>query len=546
MRELSALICCACAALASGYGGVDAAWAAAPPEGAERAPDKFTIQAFDIQGVTILPVGEVEGLVYPFAGPDRNDDDVEAARKALQDAYAARGLGAVVVEIPLQDRDSFSQGIVQIAVSEVPLGQLRVTDSRYHSLWVVRRAIPSLVEGKPIDIKALQADVNVANRFPDRTINPIFKPGRAPGTLDVELKVDDRRPLHASLEVDNDASPSTTPLRAALSVRYTNLFQKGQAASFTYINAPQNRKETEVFAGSYSFPLLNSSWALALSGYHSNSNVASLGGSSVLGNGYQVGLRAIYHLPSEDSQQTISFGPDFKNFKQKINVGDALASSAPVRYVPLEIQYAISGASENTSHTVSLGATMGLRAFKSVVCIDVAGTCLLADAFRNREQYSNENFVHANLSIDYTYAFQNDTIAAFRLAGQLADSHLITNEQFSGGGLRSVRGYYSSEAVGDNGISPSVELRSPSLAPLFGDWITEARFFAFADATFLSVLQPLAEQTAHFKLVGLGGGLRLRLFDRFSGSVLGAMALTDGPVTKARDARINFEMKGEF
>ena len=130
--------------------------------------------------------------------------------------------------------------------------------------------------------------------------------------------------------------------------------------------------------------------------------------------------------------------------------------------------------------------------------------------------------------------------------GQLADSHLITNEQFSGGGLQSVRGYYSSEAVGDNGIAPSLEVRSPSLAGNFGTWLTEARFFAFGDASFMRVLTPLPEQTASFALVGLGGGLRVRLFDRFSGEVLGAVAMTDGPVTKRGSPRVSFDVKGEF
>ena len=546
MIEPRALVPCVCAALAFGLIGAESARAVTPPAGAERAPEKFMIAAFDVSGVSALPVGDVERLVYRFAGPDRTNDDVEAARKALQDAYAAKGFGAVVVEVPVQDHAAFTQGIVQIAVSEVPLGQIHVTDSRYHSLWVARQAVPSLVEGKPIDIKALQADVTMANRFPDRVINPIFKPGRAPATLDVDLKVDDRRPLHASVEVDNDASPSTAPLRLTATARYTNLFQSGQSASFTFITAPQNTNDSKVFSGSYTIPLLNSPWSFAISGYYSNSNVASAGGSSVLGNGYQVGVRAIYHLPSEHSQQSVSFGPDFKNFKQNIAVNGVLASASPVRYIPLELQYSIAGGTEHTNYAVSFGTTIGLRALRSTVCASVTGTCDVIDAFRNREQFSNENFVRGDISVDYSYAFKSDIVAAFRLSAQLADSHLVTNEQFSGGGMHSVRGYYSSEAVGDNGIAPSLEIRTPSLASHFGKWLTEARFFTFTDAAFLRVLHPLAEQTGSFVLVGAGGGLRLRLFDHVSGEALASVALTDGPVTSRGDMRFNFEMKGEF
>jgi hemolysin activation/secretion protein len=520
--------------------------AQATPAGAERAPETFYVQAYDVSGVTALPVSEIERLVYAHSGPDRTNDDVEAARKALQDAYAARGLGAVLVEVPVQEREVFAQGVIQITVNEVPVGEVRVTDSRYHSLWVARRQLPSLVEGKPLDITALQADVTRANRFPDRTLNPIFKPGRAPGTIDVDIKVDDSRPFHASINLNNDASPATTQLRAITTLRYTNLFQTGQSATFTYIVSPLNRTETEVYAGSYTFPLLRTPWSFAISGYYSNSNIAALGGTNVLGNGYQIGARATYHLATSGNQQEFSIGVDYKNFKQNIQVGGALSSAAPIRYIPLEAQYSLAGGSEQVNYAVSLGATLGLRAIRPKTCLEPTGPCVLVDAFNNRELSSYENFVRGTLSVDLTYAFKNDMVTAFRLNGQLADSHLITNEQFSGGGLRSVRGYYSSEAVGDNGIAPSLEVRSPSLAGSFGKWLTEARFFAFGDASFMRVLRPQPEQISSFTLVGLGGGLRVRIFDRISGEVLGAVAMTSGPVTRRGSPRVSFDVKGEF
>ena len=47
-------------------------------------------------------------------------------------------------------------------------------------------------------------------------------------------------------------------------------------------------------------------------------------------------------------------------------------------------------------------------------------------------------------------------------------------------------------------------------------------------------------------LVGIGGGLRVRIFDRISGEVLGAVAMTGGPVTKRGAPRVSFDVKGEF
>lgn len=517
-----------------------------PGAPASAAPARFFIQAFDVSGVSVLSTEEIEALVYPHAGPDRGQADVEAARKAIQDAYAARGYGAALVEIPVQAQDTFAAGIVQIAVNEVPVGHVRVVGSKYHSLWVAREQIPAVAEGAPVNLKALQTQVSAANRFPDRVIDPQFKPGKVPGEIDVDLKVTDERPLHASVQLDNDFSPNTKPLRLTANARYTNLFQAGQAASLTVIVAPQKLRDTEVFAGSYSIPVLGTPWSFSISGYHSNSNVASLGGSSVLGNGFQVGARVLYRLPSADTSQSISFGADFKDFKQKIAVSGTIASSAPVRYIPVELQYALSGANERRSFDVSIGTTLGLRVIKQIVCIDVSGTCVPADAFQNREQFSYENFVRLNAAADYALTFAGDWALSARVAGQLADGHLVTNEQFAAGGVQTVRGYYASEAVGDNGIEPSLELRLPSIAGKFGAWVTELRGFAFADGGFLHVDSALPGLRANYHLASVGGGLRFRFFNHISGELLAALPLLAGPVTAADRARINFQIKGDF
>ncbi len=54
-------------------------------------------------------------------------------------------------------------------------------------------------------------DIVSLNQWPDRRVTPALRAGVAPGTVDVDLNVEDKSPLHASLEVNNRQSPSTTP-----------------------------------------------------------------------------------------------------------------------------------------------------------------------------------------------------------------------------------------------------------------------------------------------------------------------------------------------
>lgn len=525
--------------------------APALPDNVRVAPPTFMVNAYDVSGVTRLDATTIERALDPYVGPDRTAQDVIDAGKAIEKAYAALGYEAVQVDTTIQPASLFSQGLLQIRVTEVPVGQVQVTGSKYHSLTIVRDQVASIEPGKPLNFKALQADIAAANRFPDRPVMPSFKPGKVPGTLDVELKVKDSLPLHGSVELNNDHSPSTTPLRMTAGLRYSNLWQLGHTISGTYIVAPQDRKETEVFSGSYNAPIWGTPLALVVYGYKSNSNVAALGGTNVLGNGYQIGGRLQIALPSTKTSQSFSIGADFKNFDQNILVGGQIASVAPIRYVPLVASYSFSGGGEKSSLDFTLGATAGFRAVRRFGCFSTTANAVcteadLVDQFRNKDLDANENFVHLNLDANYNRVLPRDFVAALKFSGQWADSHLVTNEQFAFGGLSTVRGYFQSEAVGDDGFAASLELRSPSLAPYLFSFVDELRVFGFYEGGYVRVRNAAVEQAASFRLMSAGGGARLQLFKHISGEISVGVPFRDGPTTRKGDARTTFTAKGEF
>src|SRR5262249_54767183 len=144
----------------------------------------FEIQAYDVDGNTLLDQEAVESAVYPYLGPDRSRDDVAAARDALQKAYQVKGYQSVVVEVPAQDART---GIIRLHVVEAPIGRLRVVDSHYSSLSRIKEEVPSLQEGKVPDFNQAQKEVAELNRLPERRVTPLIKPGKVPGTVDVDL-----------------------------------------------------------------------------------------------------------------------------------------------------------------------------------------------------------------------------------------------------------------------------------------------------------------------------------------------------------------------
>ena len=190
---------------------------------------------------------------------------------------------------------------------------------------------------------------------------------------------------------------------------------------------------------------------------------------------------------------------------------------------------------EKSAGTLSIGATAGIRGFGS------SETIVQAKRFN-----AAGNFVHLNIEGDYTRALGGDYSAHARISGQLADSPLVTNEQFGIGGHSTVRGYFQSEAVGDDGIAGSAELRSASYADKLGSFVDELRFFVFADGGYVRVRSPLPEQTDAFTLVSIGGGTRFQLFKYLKGNVAFGLALIDGAATKAGSGQLTFSVKTDF
>lgn len=505
-----------------------------------QAPASFDIAAFDVTGVTMLDAMSVQNIIMPFAGPGRTTADVEAARAALENAYKAKGFETAFVEIPPQPNDEFVAGIVLLKVTEARVGEVRVTGSKYHALTVVEKQVPALKPGTVPNFTDASAQFAEANRFPDREVTPSIKAGIVPGTIDIDLKVNDTLPFHAGLELNNDHNGATEPLRVAVSARYTNLWQLGHTISGTYLIAPQDPDQLQVISGSYLAPILGSRWSVLAYGFASNSNVAALGGTQVLGNGYAVGLRGIYRIPG-DREQSVTFGFDYKDFKEDIAIPNADPSldptfiQTPIAYLPLVISYSTQFGGGSGVGNFTIGMTAGLRGFGSQE----------ADV-QVRRFDAIGNFVHVNIEADYNRSFGGDWNGYARFVAQIADSPLVTNEQFSVGGLTSVRGYFQSEAVGDNGVNGTLEARTPSFAGNIGGFVDELRLFVFTDAGYISVLSPLPDQQTSFTLVSVGGGARFQIARYLTGNLAYGVALTDGTDTLVGEGQLVFSVKAEF
>jgi hemolysin activation/secretion protein len=347
--------------------------------------------------------------------------------------------------------------------------------------------------------------------------------------VDVDLVVQDKLPLHASLELNNQYNQKTTPLRFVGTMSYSNLWQLGHTISLTAQTAPLRTSDAKVISGSYMFRLPDTPFTMLFYGLKSDSDVVALSTTDVVGKGTIFGVRAIASVPGTDTfYSSATIGLDRKNLTQDVLTA-GVPNSAPVLYYPVSLAYA------PVWHDANLLTEANLSLNFALPGLGGASNSFDAQRFDAQRQY-----IYGKLDLSGTASLPWGGSAFIRVVGQLADGPLLSSEQFSAGGANSVRGYLEAEALGDNAVQYTFEFRSPSIAASLPAAVNDWHFLAFADAAALWLREPLPGQDRTTHIAGVGLGTRFTAFDILNGAVDVAYPLQDAVATKAGTPRVHF------
>lgn len=499
----------------------------------------FDLFEFSVEGNTVLADVEIERAVYPSLGPGKTAADVEKARAALEAAYQQSGYLSVSVVVPEQ---SVSSGVIRLQVVEGQVERLKVSGNRYTSRQDLRAEVPELKPGSVPHFPTMQAELAQAGRSPDRRVTPLLRPGSRPGTMEVEIAVEDELPVHGNIELNNRQSPSTSAHRLEAGIRYANLFQKQHSAGLNYVVSPEKVDEVSVLAGFYSAPLSARRYLSAFI-QHSNSNIASAVGSNVVGKGTTMGARLSLTLPQPAGISTLfhslSLGADFKDLNETQNALGFDRKNTPLRYMPLVAQYTFSSIGESGELTGNLGLVVNLNTVsRRVNCQGIE-----MDQFECRRASARPGFSIVRGDLGYSRRLLGWE-GLVKLDFQISSQPLVSPEQMLAGGMDNVRGYYEGETAGDAGWRLRTELKTPVLAEVAG---SSLRGLVFAEGAQLWLNSPLPGQTSEFNVASAGLGLRLKSDKGGPLLVLDtAQALKDGPHTSRGAWRMHARLGYEF
>jgi hemolysin activation/secretion protein len=519
------------------WGGAAAAAAVqralAPPEPED--PSSFEIKRFEVNGNTLLSPQLIEKTLKPFAGRSKKAEDVENARDALEKQFHDKGYPTVLVNIPEQ---SVETGVVRLEVIQSRIGRVRVSGNEYFTIAKILKELPSLREGEILYLPKVQEDLAGINRNPDIKVAPILGPGEEPGTIDVELKVKDKLPLHASWELNNRNTHDTTDLRMNTQVRYDNLWQRDHSVSLQFQTSPQDIEQVFAVAGSYVLP---APWGrdnvLAVYGLYTDSNTAFGSGFSTVGKGWVAGFRNVIPLPAVgDYAHNLSLGMDYKDFEDNLSVEETEGSATKLQYLPLSFAY-----------NSSMKDTFGVTQFSSGINMAIRGLVTRQEEFQEKRYNSRGNYIYLTGGLERTQSLPYGLGLFGKVDGQISDQPLISNEQFIAGGLKSVRGYKETEATGDDGLHFTVEFLLPDVVG-YTPWKERGGLtpYIFYDFAWVKLKEPLPGEDKNTDLQGAGVGLRGAFTEHLDFELAWGMALAKTEKTDKGDSDVYFVIKGQF
>src|SRR6185437_15275914 len=126
-------------------------------------------------------------------------------------------------------------------------------------------------------------------------------------------------------------------------------------------------------------------------------------------------------------------------------------------------------------------------------------------------------YVRASGQVVQSLPFQFAALARF--SSQWSGNPLVNNEQFSLGGVDTVRGYLEAETLGDSGLAGTLEMHSPPVGKHLGSMLSPLYGYIFIDGGVATLLDPLPSQDYNLHLWSTGVGMRLDTITGLGGAL---------------------------
>ncbi len=412
---------------------------------------KIAVTKFQIEGAKLFSVTTLEPLVADLVGKSLNLTQLRQAAERITRHYEAAGYFLSRAVLPQQE---WREGVVRIRVVEAAYGAVDIKVQQAPSFMAgsgiglkeqkarAVLAVQGISPGQPVERGQLERGLYLLNELPGIRPATTLNPGTSFATSDVQVAIDEVRPLTAQIGLDTLGNRYTGRTRFTGSVGLNSPLGIGDRLAVAAAVA----SGSTVASADYSIPVGHDGVRLAINAsgldYKLCCTFAPLGAK---GRVSTAGANLSYPLILSQQQSLLgSLG-----IERRRAVDDtAIAQTADRR---------ISAGNANLAWTVVDGGG-GVNRLSGVATfgkLDLSGNVLNATGDSTTAQ-TQGHYSKLRTSFMRVQNWSRHQVL-LRLSGQWASKNLDSSEKMSLGGYDGVRAYPQGEAAGDHALLGSLE-----------------------------------------------------------------------------------------
>jgi len=467
------------------------------PQGRPQMPatSKVYVETFVFSGNSVVSTRSLQKLTAADTHQEITFADLSAVAGKITEYYHKQGYFLAKAYVPPQD---IRNKKVSIEIIEGRLGEVGIMGARDKKLVLkILERYFHPAKNNVLHYQSLLRSILVINENTSLNIKTYLQKGHH-NLVDIIVQVEEKKQWEVQSIFDNYGSRFVSRQRESVELTKTNAILSGDKLTITDgTGFPWGALE---FAQVDYSELLNSyGTRLGFSYFWLDSNVQ--GQFRVLN---AVGTSAIYSfslnqplIKTIDTNVQASLNFDIKDIRNGL-LG-AVSSKDDLRNVRIEL---------SGDH---LDSFYGRNSYLSQVTLgipDILSGSAVDNPLASRLGASSR-FEKYFLQADRTQALPMDVTAFLRGAYQFTPDILTSVEEFSIGGVDTVRGYPESEALGDEGAFVSLEFRRP----VYKDILT---LTAFLDYGSVRLKEPQPGERKTQELLGTGPGALIAIHKNIS------------------------------
>ncbi len=410
----------------------------------------FTLQEIKITGNTVFPDYVLKRLVDFKIGQEVTINDLIMSANDITDYYQGKGYISTIAYLPPQ---KVKNGVIEIKVLEGKYGNIEINPGKWErSSYLNKHYLKdnNIEPGKVLNVKDVRTaltDMNTeeymkgAVSFADNEESEEFS--------DVTLDVKDRFPINFDLRYDNQGRELIGTQRGVLYAGLHDVTGHGD----TLMGTVSMSSRSIGAGGIYSLPIAKNDTRLNLGYSYSHVKLGKyLKDADISGDSHDVFIGVSRRLAKGDDYRLYGdITLDMRNTETSIGNSDW---------------------AEAVGWNKSAYRTRVLKASLTDVKDDFYGRWLFnggvstgipidASDYNKARNMPSNNFLKVNASAARLQVLPKNNLMILQVNGQYANRNLYASEQMQVGGIATVRGYDEGYALGDYGITASLEYRTP-------------------------------------------------------------------------------------